>query len=188
VFVIGTGFVFAIFRFAAALEGDEQALAGAAETAFVAAEGGEGAGVVAEGAEGDGGADLVVDDVVILFDLRLLVGHFEVDEGGLDGPDAIEAPAGVDQLVDEVEVVAVFGLVLGEVAVAQAGEVLFGLAGEDDFARSEAVSEGVHGGAGAAFRGDGALREGAVGARRIEFSLGRHFGMRVARRKRVPRD
>jgi hypothetical protein len=78
---------------AEAAEGIEDAVEGAAVAGLVAFEEGEGAGIVGEGAEGEGGAGALADGIEIALDLGLEFYHFDVEEGGFGGPDALEAPA-----------------------------------------------------------------------------------------------
>jgi hypothetical protein len=161
--------------FTAGRQGLESALAGAAVAGFVAADGGEGLGLVgAEGAKGEGGAGVGVADLEFLVDLRLLAGHFEVEEGGFDVAEAVQAPAGGDVLVEEAEFDGGGWPKLEEVGVAEGAIFVFGFVFEDDAARGEAVSSGAGLRAIAAVGSDGAAREGAVGACRIDFALRRH--------------
>ncbi len=88
--------------------------------------------------------------------------------------DAVEPPAGADQLIDEVELRAGLGLVVGQVGFAKGAELLRGFVSEDELVGGESVGEAGGAGAGAALGGDGSAGSCAVGARGIDASLGRH--------------
>jgi hypothetical protein len=79
----------------------EDAFAGAAKLRLVTAEQVQSAGIVTQGAEGKRGTGYFVYGFVLLIDGVSLFRHFEVEERCLDGPDALHAPAGGDQLLDE---------------------------------------------------------------------------------------
>ncbi len=65
------------------------------EAGFVAIEKIEGAGLIAEGAEGEGGASgRVVRIGIVLF-------HFDLEVGALDGPEAEETPTADGQVFDQ---------------------------------------------------------------------------------------
>lgn len=102
--------------------------------------------------------------------------HLEIEEGGLEGEDAVVAPADGDQSIDEVELGAGLGLVVGQAGFAKGVELRFGFAFEDELASGESVGEAGGVGAGAALGGDGSAGSGAVGARGIDASLGGHGG------------
>ena len=155
-------FYFAIF--AAGLETLEEPVVGAANTAFVAVEDAEGSGVVAEGLEGQRAAGFDIADRELLFDGGLLVVEFEVEQGGLDGGDAQESPAGGDEFIELVEVGASLRLEIDDVGLAEGAELLFGLVSEDGTARVEAVGDVGGVGKGPALGGFGPVRERAVGA------------------------
>ena len=80
-----------------------------AEAGFVAVEAFEGSAIVYQVLVGEGGLGLVVADLEDGADFGLLANHLIVHEGGLEGDDAVEAPAGGDQLIDEVEAGGGFG-------------------------------------------------------------------------------
>jgi len=138
-----------------------------AEAGFVAVEALEGSAIVYQVLVGEGGLGLVAADLEDGADFGLLANHLIVHEGGLEGDDAVEAPAGDDQLIDEVEAGAGLGLVIGEVFFAEGGELLLGLVGEGDLFGGESVGEAGGAGAGASLGGDGSAGFGAVGARGI---------------------
>jgi hypothetical protein len=147
-----------------------------AEAGLVAGEALEGTGFVAEGLVGDGGADIGAAEVELFLDLGLLAADLELEEGGLEGQDAVVAPAAGDQLIDEIELGAGLGLVVGEVLFAEGVEVLLGFVFEDEPVGGESVGEAGGAGAGAALGGDGSAGSGAVGARGIDATLGGHGG------------
>jgi hypothetical protein len=155
----------------AASEVLEDAVAGAAEVGRVAIEDDEDAGIVTEGAEREGGLGFVGTDGKVLLYLWPLAEHFEVEEGGFDGPDAIEAPAGGDQFVDEIGLDEVAGLELDVPGLLEGLEAVLGFAGEDDAGSGEAVGHRAERGAGAAFGCDRSVRLGAIGAIRINLLL-----------------
>ncbi len=134
----------------------------------------EGAGFVAEGLVCDDGAGFGGADFELLGDLGLLALHLEIEKRGLEEQDAVEPPAGGDQLIDEVELRAGLGLVVGQVGFAKGAELLLGFVSEDELVGGESVGEAGGVGAGAALGGDGSAGSGAVGARGIDASLGRH--------------
>ena len=136
----------------------------------------EAAGIVAEVLVGDGGADVWAQALVLLVDLGLLADNLELHEGVLEGDDAVEAPAGGDQVIDEVEAGAGLGLVLVEVFFAQGVELLLGFAFEEDLVGGESVGEAGGAGAGEAVGGDGSAGFGAVGAGGLDAFLGGHGG------------
>jgi hypothetical protein len=74
----------------------------------------EAAGVVAEVLVGDGGADSTAA-FELPVDLGLLALDLDIHEGALEGDDAVEAPTDGNQLIDEIELGAGLGLVIGEV-------------------------------------------------------------------------
>lgn len=147
-----------------------------AEAGLVPVEAFEGARIVAEVLVGDGGADGGAAGFELFVDLGLLATHLEIHEGGLEGDDAVEAPAGGGQVIDEVELGAGLWLVIGEVLFAKGVELLLGLALDEELAGGESVGEAGGAGAGASLGGDGSVGLGAVGAGGIDASLGRHGG------------
>ncbi|HXN48177.1 MAG TPA: hypothetical protein VN893_16135 [Bryobacteraceae bacterium] len=52
---------------------------------------------------GDGGTGFTVADLELFADLGFLASDLAIEQGGLEGQDAVVAPAGGDQLIDEVE-------------------------------------------------------------------------------------
>jgi len=137
----------------------EGALVLAAEHDLVALEELEDAGGVGEGADGfgldfavgeAGGADVAGDELL--------------DKIGFHAADAAEAVLGVGHLHDEVHLGGAFGLVFGEVGVAEGDVVVWGFVVEQGGLGEEAVLEGVPGGAGLAGGGFGAGGAGGVGA------------------------
>ena len=58
----------------------------------------------------------------------------DFEEGGLVGPDAVEAPAGGDELFNEVGLVVIPGFEVGAEHVAEVVEFLLGFVGEEDAA------------------------------------------------------
>ncbi len=170
-FVFGIGFLLQIFffAFAEAAEGFESAVDGSGEADFVAVEQGEGWGVVAEGFEGEGGASGFVNEFELLIDTGALPGRFEIEEGGFEGPDALEAPAGDDDLVDQVGLELVGRDELVDVGLAEAFESLSGFVLEDDDAGAESVGDGVAGRPGASFGCFGPAGLGSIGAGGLDF-------------------
>jgi hypothetical protein len=150
-------------------------VANAAEAGLVAAEAGEDAGSVIEGAVGEGVADVRAAGFELL-EVGFAADDFDFEEGGLVGPDAVEAPAGGDELFDEVGFVGIAGLEVEQVHVAEGEEVVLGLVVEEDATGGESMGDAGGVGAGAALGGDGTAGFGAIGAGRIDASLGRHVG------------
>ena len=109
-------------------------LAGAAEAGLVAGEASEDAGLIEEGAEGEGVADVVAAGLELLIDFGFAAGDLDFEEGGLVGPDAVEAPAGGDELFNEVGLVVIPGFEVGAEHVAEVVEFLLGFVGEEDAA------------------------------------------------------
>ena len=147
-----------------------------AEPGLVAVEAFEAAAIVYQMLVGDGGAGLAVADVVLFADLGFLASDLVIHKGGLEGQDAVVAPAGGDQLIDEVEPGAGLGLVLGEVFFAKGVELLLRFAFVEELVRGESVGEAGGAGAGASLGGDGSAGFGAVGAGGIDAFLGGHGG------------
>ena len=121
----GTGFIMQFLIFGLGVEEFDGAAELGTEAGFVAVEAFEGAGIVAEVLVGDGGADVWAATFELFVDLGLLAVHLELHEGAVEGDDTVEAPAGGDQVIDEVELGAGLGLVMGEVFFAE-GVVLLG--------------------------------------------------------------
>ena len=136
----------------------------------------EGAGIVAEMLIGDGGADGGAGGFELRVDLGFLASHLDVHEGGLEAQDAVEAPAGGGQLADEVELGAGLGPVIVQVFFAKGVELLLRFAFDEDLVGGESMGEAGGVRASASHRGDGSAGLGAVGARGIDASLGRHGG------------
>jgi len=172
--VRGTGFLVKFPIFQQRGEELESPAAFGAEAGLVAVEALEGAGFVAEGLVGDDDAGFGGADFELFEDLGFLAVHFVVDEGGLEGQDAVEAPADGDELIDEVALGTGLGLIFGQVVFAKGVEFLLGFVSQDEPAGGESVGEAGGVGAGAALGGDGSAGFCAVGARRIDASLGRH--------------
>ncbi len=147
----------------------EDAFAGAAKLRLVTAEQIQSAGIVTQGAEGKRGTGWFVYGFVLLIDGVSLFRHFEVEERCLDGPDALHAPAGGDQLLDETGLDFALRVELREIRFEQLLEVGFGFIGEDDGAAGEAVLDGVLRGAGTAFGGNRSAGPRAVGAGGFDF-------------------
>ena len=145
-----------------------------AEAGFVAVEAFEAAGIIYQMLIGNGGAGFCVADLVLSADLGFLASDLAIHEGGLEGQGAVVAPAGGDQLIDEIEPGAGLGLVLGQVFFAQGVELVLGFAFEEELAGGESVGEGGGVGAGASLGGDGPVGFGAVGAGGIDAFLGGH--------------
>jgi hypothetical protein len=133
----------------------------AVEADGVAIEVGEGVRFVAEGAEGCGHFE-------ILADAGYLAGDCGIQEVGLDGPEAIEAPAGGGEEGDEVNLANGAGPEVGEVGVAKGAILFLGFTRKNDLAGGEAVGEGRGLAAGESFRGLGPTGASAIGARRID--------------------
>jgi hypothetical protein len=159
------------FVFAFILAPGGQGLAGGfidpVEAGVVAIEVGEGAGFVAEGAEGEG-------EFEFLPDAGFLAGDFGIVEVDFEGPEAVQAPAGGGEQVDECELEGGFGLEFGEVEFAKGTEFVRRLVREDDLAGGEAVGERRGLAAGESFGGLGSAGAGAVGARGIDAALRGH--------------
>ena len=174
--VCGTGFLVQFPIFLQSVQHFHDFVANAAEAGLVAAEAGEDAGFVVEGAEGEGVADVYAAGFELVFDVGFAAADFDLEEGGLVGPDAVEAPAGGDELFHQVGFEGIAGLELDEVEVAEGAEVVLGLIFEEDAAGGESMGDAGGVGAGAALGGDGTAGFGAIGAGRIDASLGRHGG------------
>jgi hypothetical protein len=171
VFIVGIRFLlhFSVFAFfEIGFELFDEAVVGAADAGLMAAEGSEGARVLVEGAVSQGAAGFGVADRVLLGDLGLLLFNFEIDHGGLDAGDAEKTPADGHEFVEEIPVDEGFGLELDDVTLAEGAEILLGLVSEDGAARIEAVGDGGGVRTGAALGGFGTVREGAIGAGRID--------------------
>ncbi|HEY4365454.1 MAG TPA: hypothetical protein VGN17_31120 [Bryobacteraceae bacterium] len=123
---------------------------------------GEGARVVGEVLEGDGGDDGSSGEGRVGFGLA---GHFELEAGGFDAPEAEESPAGGDHDLDQEGFGGVSGLELEEEGGGEVVEAVGGLAVEED-----GGGEGGVGGGG--FEGGGWGGEG--------FTLGCHDALRVS--------
>jgi len=162
--------------FEASFQKNEGAAELGAEAGLVAVEALEGAGIVAEGLVSDDGAGFGGADFELFEDFGFLEVHLAVEEGGLEGQEAVVPPADGDQLIDEVALGAGLGLVVGQVVCAKGIELLLGFVSEDEPAGGESVGEAGGVGAGAALGGDRSAGSGAVGARGIDASLGRHSG------------
>lgn len=100
----------------------------------------------------------------------LLAEDFDVIHGGFLGPDAAEAPLGVDHLSYEVEFGLVGGFELTDVSFAELGVEIEGFVVENDGGGTESVFEAVLGGTGFAGVCDGAAGVGSVAAG--SFALG----------------
>jgi hypothetical protein len=110
----------------------------------------------------------VGDGVKLLVDFFLAEGEFVFEQAGFERGDAAEAPAGERHGLDQVHFDYVDRLVGVEVGLAEFGEVLFGLAGDDEVG-GHAVLEGVAGGVLFALRSDGAAGFFAVLAGGVRF-------------------
>lgn len=142
----------------------------AVEGDFVAEEELGRAGGFVGAAEGEDGADGGGSDV------GRLESHVAIEGGLLEAPDTELTPACGDHGLDESELGGGARLMLvnevGEEVVEAAG----GFFGEDDGGGEESVAEAVAGGVEFAFRGDGALGAGAVGAGGGELFRRSHSG------------
>ncbi|HEY1206678.1 MAG: hypothetical protein ABSH46_09245 [Bryobacteraceae bacterium] len=147
---------------------------GALEVGLVAVKAGKDAGLVVEGAECECGAGCGVIAFGFIAAVAFSAADFDFDEGGLDGFGADEAPACGDESIDEEDIDQGRGPEVEEVDFAEGAEVVFGFVFEDDLAGGEAVGDGGGGAAGEALGGDGSAGPGAVGARGIDATLGRH--------------
>ena len=172
----GTGFVVKFLIFELGVQELHGAAELGAEPGLVAVEALEAAGIVAEMLAGDGGAGFCVADLVLFADLGFLASDLVIHKGGLEGQDAVVAPAGGDQLIDEVEPGAGLGLVLGEVFFAKGVELLLRFAFVEELVGGESVGEAGGAGASASLGGDGSVGLGAVGAGGIFAFLGGHAG------------
>ncbi len=148
-----------------------------AEAGLVAVEAFEAVGVVAEMLIGDGGADVSAAALELPVDFGLLAQDLDIHEGALEGDDAVKAPAGGDQLIDEVELGAGLGLVIGEVFFAKGVELFLRFVADEEIVGGKSVGEAGEAGAGASLGGDGAVGLGAVGAGGIYAFLGGHGGL-----------
>jgi hypothetical protein len=83
--------------------------------------------------------------------------------GGLDVQEAVDAPLGVDEGMDEILLFRGVGLEAIEITLEEGVVFLLGLAGEDDRGGVHAVFDGVHGGAAFAGFGFGAAAATARG-------------------------
>ena len=89
---------------------------------------------------------------------------FVFEHAGFDDADAAEAPADGGEGLDELGFDGVGGVVAIEVGVEEDLEVVVGFGGKGGVGGGESVAEGVLGGFGSAFGGDGAMRFGSVDA------------------------
>jgi hypothetical protein len=131
----------------------------ARQGAFIADEEGQGVGLILEN---ESQAAQVGDGFEFLVDFFLGEGEFVFEQAGFERGYAAEAPAGEGHGLDQVHFDSIGGLVGVLVGLEEAGEVLFGFAGEDDGLGGHAVLEGVAGGVYFALRSDGAARFLAV--------------------------
>lgn len=118
-FVCGTRFSEQLSICAGGVERLGEFVADVAEAGLVAAEAGKGTGLVVEGAKGEGSADFVAAGAELLFNLGFAAADFDFEESGLEGPNAVQAPARGDQLFDEVGFKRVARLKVGKVEVAE---------------------------------------------------------------------
>ena len=102
------------------------------------------------------------------------------EELGFDEGDTVQPPLGGDHFVDQVKLDRAAGLELLEVGCLEGVELGGVFGGEDEGFRSEAVFEGVLGGAGAAGFGGRAAGFCAVGAGGFGFGWHMGLGGRVA--------
>jgi hypothetical protein len=167
VFIFGTRFICQFSVCAEGLQHFRETVADAAVARLVAAEAGEGAGLVVKLLESEGYASFGIADLGLFFYLGLAANDLGVEQSGLDGPGAIETPAGGDQLLDQIAFVGIAGLKVGKVEIVESLEIFLRFGIEEDAARSEAVLDGGGIGAGAALRGGGTAGKGAIGARSI---------------------
>jgi hypothetical protein len=89
---------------------------------------------------------------------------FVFEDGGFDGIEAAETPAGGGHGFDEFALNRVGGLEAGEEGIEKNFEFVGGFGGEDDGVGGESVTEAVGGGARAAGGGAGAMGFGSVDA------------------------
>ena len=138
VFVRGTRFFIQCPVCAGGVERLDDLVADAAEAGLVAAEAGQDTGFVEERAEGEGRADFVAAGLELLLNFGFAAADFDFEEGGLERPNAVQAPAGGDQLLDEVGFEGTTGLKVEQAELAEGAEVLLGLVLEEDAAGGEA--------------------------------------------------
>ena len=138
------------------------------EAGFVAIEDGEQVALLGHGHVGKGGAHGGFADAEFGIDNTLFAGEGNFESAGLDGPDALEAPAAGGQLMNEVELETRGGGILLHVVVEEFVELgrIFG--GEDHGFAGESVASGVPGRTGFAFWSDGSAAAGCAGLRILE--------------------
>lgn len=147
----------------------EGAVIGSREGAFVADHEGEAGTGVGKVLEDPGEARGIGDVVVGIVDLLFALDQLQLEEGSLQGEDAVEAPARGGHGFDRVRFDEGGGLELIEISMEESFEFRFGFAGDDDGFGAEAVTQGVARGSGFAFGGDGAAGFGAVGSGGLGF-------------------
>jgi hypothetical protein len=157
----------------------EQGAAGplviAMEPRFIARDEGQGAGVVGQRADGFAEMDGVIGAVEIPLDIELVAQHFAVDDDVFGGNITAEAPAGDDNLLDEVGFSGVDGLVNGDEFGHHFVEILGAFAfKKHGVARGEAVAECIAGGFLASLGGLGTSGFGSVGSGRVGLELAGH--------------
>jgi hypothetical protein len=100
---------------------------GSAEAGFVVAKDRECATAIGQGAERHRTTDGLVDFRVEPFELIALAVHFYVESGGFESEDAIETPAGGDDVVNEVDLGLADGVPVLGVGLEHASELVLAL-------------------------------------------------------------
>ena len=139
------------------------------EASFVAMQEGE---ARFGGEAGDGGSHGIED---FLADMGL---DFLIEQMGLEGPRAVQAPGGGDHFFDYVHFDIVDGLEAFDVLV-QVGLKIFSIfVLEDDGGGEEAVTEGVLRGTEFSFGGDRAMGAASIGAGGFDLFFSAHLSYR----------
>ncbi len=126
------------------------------EGGFIADDEGQSGAGLGEIVENPGDAVVVGDVIVGSFEKIIAVGELDFEERGFKRRDAEKPPAGKGHRFDGVRFGDVLRAELVEVGVEETLEVGAGFVGEDDGSGAESMAEGVPGGSGFSFEGDGA--------------------------------
>ena len=129
---------------------------------------------VAEGAKGERRAGLIVDGFEFPIQCLLLLDHFDIEQRGFHKAGPFGAPAGGDQLFDQIGLDFGLRLEVRDIGLAQLLELGLRLAGQNDTTAGEPVRDRVLGRAGETFGRNGSVGQRSVGARGLDFQYRRH--------------
>lgn len=121
------------------------ALKCAKHSTFISQAQGDRPGLFLRSKECQSGAGGVVDLDELLFYSRVLAVHFELESGGLDGPDAALTPFGSRHLQDKIGFEFGSRLKLLNASLVELVESSLGLGSEDNGPGGKSVLESVHG-------------------------------------------